>query len=683
LDALRARLLGAREKETQHPKPAQAPGEKTPSRPPSQPPVESVADASHTQLFATRPASVSAPPAISDAHTPAPAASESTILFSVPEPGSAPGQPIAGKDEPPIDTALTISNCAEPTFLGSKVGLQRFPFTIGRGDADWKLFFDAAVSARHAEIDYRQGGFFIRDLNSANGTFLNGQRLPPMRPEALLFGARILLGSNTELVFGSGDLREIPDLRGQLVGNRFTLLEKLHSSPKSVLYLARDENLPRQVVVKLLSPSLINHAGYCEQFSREAHTASLLRHAHICQVIDYGELRLADGSRSLYVCMEYLPGGSLQARLHQSGSIPVDRIALWLEAVCQALSYIHERGVVHAGIKPSAIVFDDSDNACLTDFAFATQLGEGNRHTVIGAPAFLAPEQWDGADLVPATDQYALAVLFYWLTAGALPFEGQEHSAVRLRNLQREPDPVHQMAARNGRPAVPPALSPVFQRALAVRSDQRFPNARDFAAAFRLALIEPAPVRSGPPSVFISYQRAASSAWAVLLKKEMEREQGFQVFLDTEQQDSTGQFPLKLRRRIQECDVFICLLAESTLASDWVRQEIQLASDAAKPMIPVFQESYRDPPNLRTLEPYVQELLTYEGVKLLDRQNIYLDAAIQALIVSTRRTIETAGLRAGTPRPHQAEAAPQKRRAGFARRLRKQLQALIRRLSGE
>jgi hypothetical protein len=100
-------------------------------------------------------------------------------------------------------------------------------------------------------------------------------------------------------------------------------------------------------------------------------------------------------------------------------------------------------------------------------------------------------------------------------------------------------------------------------------------------------------------------------------------------------------------------------------------------------MIPVFQESYRDPPNLRTLEPYVQELLTYEGVKLLDRQNIYLDAAIQALIVSTRRTIETAGLRAGTPRPHQAEAAPQKRRAGFARRLRKQLQALIRRLSGE
>jgi hypothetical protein len=189
-------------------------------------------------------------------------------------------------------------------------------------------------------------------------------------------------------------------------------------------------------------------------------------------------------------------------------------------------------------------------------------------------------------------------------------------------------------------------------------------------------------VRSRPPSVFISYQRAASSAWAVLLKKEMEREQGFQVFLDTEQQDSTGQFPLKLQRRIQECDVFICLLAGSTLASDWVRREIQLASEAAKPMIPVFQESYRDPPNLRTLEPFVRELLTYEGVKLLDRQNIYLDAAIQALIVSIRRSIETAGLPGRDPSRHQAESAAQEPRASFRLWLSRVLRILLRGLGG-
>jgi TIR domain-containing protein len=254
------------------------------------------------------------------------------------------------------------------------------------------------------------------------------------------------------------------------------------------------------------------------------------------------------------------------------------------------------------------------------------------------------------------------------------------------------------MAARNGRPQVPPAISAVFQRALAVRPSDRFATARDFSAAFRSGLIEPTAVRSGPPSVFISYQRAASSAWALLLKREMEREHGFQVFVDAEQQDSVGQFPLKLHRRIQECDVFICLLAESTLASDWVRREIQLASEAGKPMIPVFQEGYRDPANSRVLEPYVRELLTYEGVKLLDRQNLYLDAAIQALIVSARRSVETYRLRVLTPRQAQpgplnpslqhplaagTSAAPRELLPSVTGRLKRLLRIFVLRLSGE
>ncbi len=627
--------------------PAPARSEPAAAEPPQQPSPSGTDDGA-TRLFSTRP---EAAPAPEPAPAAAPASSEGTTLFALPRPGSEPEGSregsSSGQEQAPSDIVLTVSECADPASLGSKIALQQFPFTIGRR-GDWNLPSDPAISARHAEIDYQQGGFFIRDLGSSNGTFVNGRRLPALRQEVLLFGARILLGSNTELVFGAGKLEEIPDLQGQLVGNRFKLLEKLHSSTKSVLYLARDENLERQVVVKLLSPSLAHHSGYREQFAREAHTASLLRHAHICQVLDYGELRLGDpapGIRSAYVCMEYLPGGSLQRRLNQTEAIPLERIVRWHETVAQALAYVHGRGVIHGGIKPTAVVFDAEENAYLTDFAFATRQGEGDRNVVLGAPAFLAPEQWEGADPVPATDQYSLAVLFYWLLAGIPPFEGQEHFAVRKRNLQRGPEPVHIVAAQNGRPPVPAAVSPVFQKALAVGAGERFAGTVEFSAAFRSALTTPASTRSGPPSVFISYQRAASSAWALLLKREMEREQGFQVFVDAEQQDSTGNFPLKLQRRIEQCDVFICLLADSTLASDWVRQEIRLAWETGKPMIPVFQESYRDPTDLRAAEPFIQELLTYEGVKLLDRQNIYFDAAIQALIVSARRSIETAAAR--------------------------------------
>jgi serine/threonine protein kinase len=519
--------------------------------------------------------------------------------------------------------------------------LNHFPFTIGRGGADWNLTFDPAISVKHVEIDYRDGGFFIRDLGSSNGSFLNGRSLKRLQPEVLLFGARILLGSNTELVFGSALLKEIPDLAGRLVGNRFTLLEKLHSSSKSVLYLARDENLPRKVAVKLLSPSLIRHAGYREQFSREARTASLLRHPRICQVLDYGELPIGGpaGDRTLYVCMEYLPGGSLHARLNRPEPFPLAQVAAWLDTACDALSYIHQRGVIHSGLKPSAIVFDDAENPYLTDFAFASRPGDGVHQAVIGSPAFLAPEQWEGAEPVSASDLYSLAVLFYWLVGGGLPFEGQEHVVVRNRNFLRGPLPVHELAAQNGRPAVPDRLSPVLQKALAVTPAGRYPSAADFAAAFRAALAEPVPVRTRPPSIFVSYQRSESSLLADMVKKEIERESDYQVFVDAIQQDASGQFPQKLRRRIEECDAFICLLGRSTLASDWVKLEIQVAAEHAKPMIPVFQEGYR-PRNMQSLEPHVQELLAFEGIKILDQQNLFVDAAIQSLIALTRRSIQ-------------------------------------------
>ncbi|HEY6342475.1 MAG TPA: protein kinase [Bryobacteraceae bacterium] len=530
------------------------------------PPAPVIPSGEFTQIFRTAP-----PGQTTVSPTPEPVISKpvtgATRLFALPRHGAAPDQPLAVKDHAPTDTALGISNCADAAFLNAQAALDHFPFTIGRDGTDWNLTFDPAVSARHVEIDYREGGFFIRDLGSSNGTFLNGRRLKSLQHEVLLFGAHILLGSNTEIVFGSRSLKEIPDLCGTLVGNRFTLLEKLHTSSKSVLYLAQDENLARKVAIKLLSPSLSAHYGYREQFSREAQIASQLRHPRICQVLDYGEVRLGDppGASTLYICTEFLPGGSLQSRLNPPNPFPLQTVVSWLDAICEALAYVHQRDVIHSGLKPSAIVFDAGEAPYLTDFAFGSRLGEGLRQTVVGSAAFLAPEQWEGAESVPATDQYSLSALFYYLITGSVPFEGQEHVVVRNRNFLRGPMPLHEMAARNGRPPLPDRIAPMFHKALALKPADRYPTVADFAAAVRSAMAEPDRVRTGPPSVFVSYHRAESSLLANMIKKEMERESGFSVFVDAIQQDSSGQFPLKLRRRIEQCDAFVCLLGRSTL----------------------------------------------------------------------------------------------------------------------
>src|SRR5689334_5660129 len=91
--------------------------------------------------------------------------------------------------------------------------------------------------------------------------------------------------------------------------------------------------------------------------------------------------------------------------------------------------------------------------------------------------------------------------------------------------------------------------------------------------------------------VFISYQRTASAMLATLIAKELE-DKGIKVFVDTRTVDSGGPFPDRLLRAIEDADVFICLLGDTTFESEWVRREISHAYGLHKPLIPVFQEKY-------------------------------------------------------------------------------------------
>jgi hypothetical protein len=283
--------------------------------------------------------------------------------------------------------------------------------------------------------------------------------------------------------------------------------------------------------------------------------------------------------------------------------------------------------------------FSTPNNPCLTDFAIAVTAEDKAHRAVIGSPAFLAPEQWEGGELVPATDQYATAATFYLIVTGARPHEGQEHPPIRARNFLRGAVPAHEMAAQNQRPGVPAAVSDVLARALAVNPAERYPSMRGFAEAFRNAVREGSERASRPVRVFLSYHRAVSSAWALLIKNELERGHGCKVFVDTEQRDTLGHFPRTLERNIELCDAFVCLLAAGTLESAWVNREIELAHAARKPMVPVFQESFRIPKDLSGLPQYVQEMLLYSGVKLLDQQNAYVDAAIRSVALCVSQSV--------------------------------------------
>lgn len=581
-----------------------------------------------------------------------------TMIAPIPPPAELPPTPSASQEIPAPDktmivnvrsekagadntlpVAMTLIASPNPSEIGRRVAISHFPFIIGRGsEAGLSLSDDLGISRRHLVIGYRDGGFRISD-HSTNGTFING-RLLAREESPLLVGDTLVLSTQTTLRFVA-DVPRLGDLTGVLLDGRYELERELYSSIKASVYIAHDTRLPRTLTIKVFSPSLATLADYRDAYRREADVAAKLTHPHIRKVIDRGEsfLRL-DGKECLvpYLCMDEMRGGNLSERLARADSPPeLAQLRDWIASLADALACAHGVGVVHGGLKPSAILFDGRDQPFLADFAQA-KTGEGaNSALVLGSPAFMAPEQWEGVTPTEATDQYAFACLIYLMLTGSTPYEGQVNPKVRQRNFERGPAALHEQAERAGRQAVPRAVSDVIAKALSNDPGERFPSVPDFAAALNQAFVH-GRCSDGKARIFISYRRDTSAGWAVLFARELREKHAIETFLDIERRDSAVHFPEKLKHAISDCDVFVCLLAGDSLESAWVREEIRLAHQHGKPMIPVFQESYRD--KGKHTENHIKSLLHYDGVHLLDRLNIHVDHSIADLAQIIHRTVD-------------------------------------------
>jgi len=225
-------------------------------------------------------------------------------------------------------------------------------------------------------------------------------------------------------------------LRDQLqtaLGANYTLDRELGGGGMSRVFVARDETLARDVVVKVLAPMLAQELS-TERFTREIKLAAALQEPHIVPVINAGAT--IDGT-PFYV-MPFVRGASLRDRL-EHGLVPRDEAMRILRDVAQALAYAHERGIAHRDIKPENILLS-SGTAVVTDFGIAKALqlsrttstddrsrsGLTQTGTSLGTPAYMAPEQAAGD---PNTDQrvdiYAWRVVAYELLAGKHPFAGR------------------------------------------------------------------------------------------------------------------------------------------------------------------------------------------------------------------------------------------------------------------
>jgi serine/threonine protein kinase len=601
-----------------------------PSRaaPPPPPPPEMVAPSSPdfgaTIITPPPPRVVQGPPSSPDV-------SDATLVF-------APAQRPDTAGEFP-DVQIVVSRSPDAHLIGRTLRISKPVFTMGRGDDCDLSLADAGWSREHAEIVYVDSGFVLRDSGSRNGTYLNGRTI---KEAPLLFGAVITLGQ-TELIFSHVRDAPLPDLTGCAVADRYTLVRMLRKSGTGALYAATHDATGGQVAIKLLMPHLLRFAGYRDTFERKAQIAARLHHPHICGVIDYGAttLRPAGGSslETQFVCFELMPGGTLGERLDAAVATPLAQVADWLASIASALDYAHRHDVFHGDLKPSAIVFDEDDHAYLTDFSIAQHALTAEGGPTAGTPAYMAPELWDESAITPAAEQFALAAITYYVVTGSKPFEVQENPSARRQNFRRGPIPAHEEAAHNGRPGAPRAVSQVLARALARDATQRFASPTAFASAFKAALRHA--VQREAPEVFISYQREVSAPLAMYLADRL-KGQGIHPFIDTQGLDRAGRFPPQIESAIEDSDVFICLLAATTLESAYVVEEIRAAHRYDKPMIPVMQESYSGAKG-ESADPAVAALLAHQGLPVLDRRNLHLEHTADNLVKLVKSALAQRG----------------------------------------
>ncbi|HEX6091205.1 MAG TPA: protein kinase [Gemmatimonadales bacterium] len=243
-------------------------------------------------------------------------------------------------------------------------------------------------------------------------------------------------------------------------------------------YVATERAFGREVVVKVLAPELL--AGISvERFRREVMTAARLQHPHIVPVLATGE---AEGLP--WFTMPYVDGDSLRHRLGKGPLLTGEAVSI-LRDVARALSYAHERGIVHRDIKPDNVLLS-SGSATVTDFGIAkainaartagdtqatlTQIG-----TSIGTPAYMAPEQAAGdADTDHRADIYAFGAMAYEMFAGHPPFQAESTARLVAAHLMEKPRDILEL-----RPDLNPALADLIMACLAKSPGERPQQARD------------------------------------------------------------------------------------------------------------------------------------------------------------------------------------------------------------
>jgi serine/threonine-protein kinase len=271
---------------------------------------------------------------------------------------------------------------------------------------------------------------------------------------------------------------------------RYEVKRPLGHGGMAVVYLAYDPAMKREVAVKVLPSHLTADPQFINRFRHEVEIVAKLEHPCIVPVYDYGE-----EENQPYIVMRCMTGGSFLNRLTK-GPLDLFQLVPIINRVARALDKAHSQGIIHRDLKPGNILFDDQDQAYLSDFGIAKVVESTSSHTgsaIIGTAAYMSPEQGSGSkNLDGRSDIYALGIIVFEALTGQLPYQADTPIVLLMKHIQAELPRLREV-----KPDLPPSCEIVIQQAMAKTPESRYPTAgalaTDLSTVASGGIIQPDP----------------------------------------------------------------------------------------------------------------------------------------------------------------------------------------------
>jgi serine/threonine protein kinase/Flp pilus assembly protein TadD len=308
---------------------------------------------------------------------------------------------------------------------------------------------------------------------------------------------------------------------GTVLG-RYRLLERIGEGGMGEVWKAHDDNLDRDVAIKMLLHGTLRDATSRERFRREALVLSRLSHPGVATIFDFD---VRNGCE--FLVMEYVGGGTLQARL-EAGPLPVDDVLRFGIAIAEALDNAHRHGFLHRDLKPGNVALTADGHPKILDFGIALLLADdaaAGRITqaglVLGSLPYMSPEQLLGETCDARTDIYALGVMLFEMLTGQRPFAKERPEALMFAIVSNAAQSVRAL-----RPDVPEALDRLVAECLRKDPAHRPTSAAQVSAALR-------GIRDGTPTAALPLPpRDVIRAIAVLPLRNVSRDPSQEYFAD-------------------------------------------------------------------------------------------------------------------------------------------------------